>query len=116
MGAADEPRRVYCRRITLQRPGEESVILVTSLTDAEQYPAEDLLELYLLRWDIENHHPHHTSSDRWVFVWVASYPISQGVVRIGLMATATSTIRFWSCSMRDQKNSAPPRAPGEPLR
>ena len=33
------------RRITLHRPGEEDVILVTDLLDADTYPAEDLLAL-----------------------------------------------------------------------
>jgi hypothetical protein len=41
------------RRITLHRPGEEDVILVTDLLDAVTYPAEDLLTLYLARWGIE---------------------------------------------------------------
>jgi hypothetical protein len=41
------------RRITLQRPGQERVILVTDLLDAERYPANDLLELYRERWGIE---------------------------------------------------------------
>jgi hypothetical protein len=53
LGAASNPRRCYTRRITLRRPGEEDVILVTDLTDARQYPAVDLLATYLARWDIE---------------------------------------------------------------
>jgi Transposase DDE domain len=54
MGAVDDERRRYLRRITLKRPGEKDVILVTSLLDEEQYPAVELLETYLLRWQIEN--------------------------------------------------------------
>ena len=53
MGAAAEPRRRYVRRITLERPGEEAVILVTDLLDPERYPAADLLTVYLARWQIE---------------------------------------------------------------
>jgi hypothetical protein len=41
------------RRITLHRPGEEDIVLVTDLLGAETYPAEDLLALYLARWGIE---------------------------------------------------------------
>lgn len=41
------------RRIILERPGAESIILVTDLLDAEQYPAADLLAVYLTRWQIE---------------------------------------------------------------
>lgn len=46
--------RLYVRQITLGRPGEEDVVLVTDLLDAAAYPAEDLLALYLRRWGIEN--------------------------------------------------------------
>jgi hypothetical protein len=45
--------RIYVRQITLSRPGQEDVILVSDLLDAETYPAEDLLELYRRRWGIE---------------------------------------------------------------
>jgi hypothetical protein len=54
MGAADDPRRRYVRRIVVARPGEEAVIVVTDLTDETAYPAEDLLAVYLDRWQIEN--------------------------------------------------------------
>jgi hypothetical protein len=47
-----KPRR-FVRRIPLYRPGEETVILLTDLLDVEQYPANDLLVLYLARWGIE---------------------------------------------------------------
>jgi hypothetical protein len=46
-------QRVEVRRIVLQRPGQEAVILVTDLFDARQYPATDLLEVYRERWGIE---------------------------------------------------------------
>lgn len=54
IGQAKDVRRRYVRRITLYRPGEEDVILLTDLVDANSYPAEDLLAAYLLRWEIEN--------------------------------------------------------------
>ena len=41
------------RRITLYRPGEKDVILVTNLCDADGVPAVDLLTVYLNRWGIE---------------------------------------------------------------
>ena len=41
------------RRLTLYRPGEEPIILLTDLLDAQQYPANALLDLYLARWSIE---------------------------------------------------------------
>jgi Transposase DDE domain len=54
MGSEKDPRRRYVRRIVVQRPGGEDVIVVTDLLDAQEYPAEDLLEVYLGRWQIEN--------------------------------------------------------------
>lgn len=56
LGTDKDPRRRYVRRITLLRPGdpEGDVILVTDLEDADVYPAQDILDAYLLRWEIEN--------------------------------------------------------------
>jgi hypothetical protein len=54
LGSPKDPRRIYVRRITLQRPGAEDVILVTDLLDEQEYPAGDLLAVYLMRWGIEN--------------------------------------------------------------
>lgn len=46
--------RVEVRRITLTRPGDKAVIVVTDLLDAQTYPAADILAVYLLRWGIEH--------------------------------------------------------------
>jgi IS4 transposase len=53
LGAANHPKRRYVRQITLQRPGEPGVTLVTDLVEADRFPAEDLLDYYLQRWGIE---------------------------------------------------------------
>lgn len=53
LGAEGNGRRRSVRRVTLSRPGEEDVILVSDLLDAQAYPAEDLLALYLARWGVE---------------------------------------------------------------
>jgi hypothetical protein len=53
LGAATRAERPYVRQITLIRPGEEEIVLVTDLLDAAAYPAEDLLTAYLARWGIE---------------------------------------------------------------
>jgi hypothetical protein len=53
LGRHDHKKRRYVRRITLERPGEEAVILITDLLDEKEYPAVDLLDLYLRRWGIE---------------------------------------------------------------
>jgi hypothetical protein len=50
----DDPRRVGC--------GQDHV-LITTLLDAERYPALELILLYHERWDIDISHPHDPSSD-----------------------------------------------------
>lgn len=53
LGSETNKQRRFLRRLTLYRPGEETIILLTDLLDATQYPATDLLDLYLARWSIE---------------------------------------------------------------
>jgi Transposase DDE domain len=53
LGGERDKRRRYVRRVTLHRDGEEDVILVSDLLDADRYPAEELLVLYRARWGIE---------------------------------------------------------------
>ena len=53
LGAESNKGRRYVRTIELQRADAESIILVTDLLDADQFPAEDLLWLYRERWGIE---------------------------------------------------------------
>jgi hypothetical protein len=53
LGAAAHPQRRYVRQLTLTRPGESDVVLVTDLLDAALFPAVELLEHYLQRWGIE---------------------------------------------------------------
>ncbi len=53
LGREGHKKRRYVRLLTLFRPGEEEIRLVTDLLDADLYPASDLLDLYLARWGIE---------------------------------------------------------------
>ena len=53
IGGPKDKRRRRVRRITLSRPGEEDLVLLTDLLDAEKYLAADLLTLYAERWGIE---------------------------------------------------------------
>jgi Transposase DDE domain len=53
LGREGHKKRRYVRFITLYRPGEEEISVVTDLLDADLYPASDLLDLYLARWGIE---------------------------------------------------------------
>jgi Transposase DDE domain len=52
-GSEKSKQRRFLRRLTLYRPGEETIILLTDLLDATLFPATDLLDLYLARWSIE---------------------------------------------------------------
>jgi hypothetical protein len=53
LGSEQAKHRCFMRRLTLYRPGEETIILLTDLLDATAFPATDLLALYLARWSIE---------------------------------------------------------------
>lgn len=54
IGQLDDRRRRYVRRVRVKRGGgQEEIILLTDLVDAEAYPAADLLQVYLERWGIE---------------------------------------------------------------
>jgi IS4 transposase len=53
IGSPNSPDRRYVRRIHLKRTDGEDVIVLTDLLDADAYPADDLLEVYLQRWGIE---------------------------------------------------------------
>ena len=44
---------VRVRRVTLSRAGEDDVVLLSSLLDRDAFPAADLLDLYRMRWGIE---------------------------------------------------------------
>jgi hypothetical protein len=53
LGGPDDVRRLYVRRITVSRPDDEDVSVVTDLIDDQTYPAVDILDMYLRRWGIE---------------------------------------------------------------
>jgi hypothetical protein len=52
-GATKDKRRIYVRRITLERTGEESIIVLTNLLDEAKFPAWAIMEVYRERWQIE---------------------------------------------------------------
>jgi hypothetical protein len=53
LGSEHAKQRRYVRRLTLYRPGEETITLLTDLLDAALFPATDLFDLDLARWSIE---------------------------------------------------------------
>ena len=52
-GQSPSRQAMRLRCITLQRPGEEDVIVLTNLLDSSAFPPGDLLALYRARWGIE---------------------------------------------------------------
>ena len=52
--------RPLVRRITVERPDKEDLILITSLLDMDKFPADELLEVYAARWDVETMFQHVT--------------------------------------------------------
>jgi hypothetical protein len=53
LGQVGDPRRRYVRRVTLVRPGDEDIVVVTDLVDEQEYAATDILAVYHSRWGIE---------------------------------------------------------------
>ncbi|SFJ71860.1 transposase [Planctomicrobium piriforme] len=53
IGSSRDPRRMRVRRLTLERPGEEAIMVLTNLLDRSSAPAADLLQVYRERWQIE---------------------------------------------------------------
>jgi Transposase DDE domain len=53
LGVESNRHRRFVRRLTLTRPGAETISLITDLLDAGRYPAADLFAVYLARWGIE---------------------------------------------------------------
>jgi hypothetical protein len=53
LGGPTDKRRLYVRRITVHRPGDEDILVVTDLINGKTYPAADILDMYLRRWGIE---------------------------------------------------------------
>jgi hypothetical protein len=49
----DLPKTWIVRAIDYQRDGHDKQVLLTSLTDADRYPAEEIIDLYHERWDLE---------------------------------------------------------------
>ena len=53
-GKPKEKLRCYVRRITVERPTAEAITILTDLLEPDRSPATDLLDLYRIRWSIEN--------------------------------------------------------------
>jgi Transposase DDE domain len=53
-GKPKDQRRRYVRRITVARATDEPITILTDLLEPDPYPATDLLDLYRIRWSIEN--------------------------------------------------------------
>lgn len=47
------PKTWLARAVTYRKDGHDEQVILTSLTDAERYPADEIVELYHERWEIE---------------------------------------------------------------
>ena len=54
LGSAARADRLFVRRIEVRRWGTDSLVILTSLLDADEFPADDLLWFYGQRWGIES--------------------------------------------------------------
>ena len=85
------------------------VTLVTTLLDAERYPAVELARLYGLRWRVEITHPDYRPSDK--LGWSRGPPCPGGV----RLATTRPVASFLSPQdARRQHMPTPPRRPSAP--
>jgi hypothetical protein len=50
---SDLPKTWLVRAVEYQREGHDKQVLLTSMTDAERYPASEIVELYHERWELE---------------------------------------------------------------
>ena len=104
------------RQIHLIRPGGEDVYLVTDLLDEARYPAADLLEVYLKRWEIERvfqkivevfHLEHLIGSSPEATIFQASFclvlydllQVMRGTWRPARRSWRRTRCRWRSCSM-----------------
>lgn len=53
LGKEGHRHRVRVRKLTIVRPNEDPLAMLTSLEDGDRYPAVELLDLYRRRWGIE---------------------------------------------------------------
>jgi hypothetical protein len=53
LGKPKNPHRIRVRMITITSAQDDPLVFVTSLEDADRYPAAELLTLYRSRWEIE---------------------------------------------------------------
>jgi hypothetical protein len=98
------------RRITLLRPGEETIVLMTDLLCDNAYPAAELLEAYLARWRIEVCQADYVSSDTLYRCPESSHSGRLGVVGAGPMVSSPPRFQPGTTSMRRHiERQFPPR-------
>ena len=96
------PESIVVRELrrTVTRPGlgKITITLVTTLIDPEKYPAEDLLELRLRRWDVETNLGHlkttmkmdvlHCQSEAGIRKELCVFVIVYNLVRVVMLEAA----------------------------
>lgn len=113
IGAPNNPRRMRVRHITLERPGEEDISLLTNLLDQAAYPAVELLQAYLLRWEIEQVFQQVTEVFQ-LETWIGSSP--QGAVfQFAICALLYNVIQVVRGYVAEAKRLEPRAVSGEML-
>jgi hypothetical protein len=117
-----ELRRTVCR----PGLGHATLVLVTTLLDARKYPAADLLELRLRRWDVETNLGHikttmgmdvlHCKSEQGVRKELAVFCLVYNLVRaVMLEASRRQEVPVARISFADALHWMRHARPGEPL-
>ena len=100
-------------RVDVQEPGfrVESLVVVSTLTDARQYTREDLAQLYRQRWMAEVFHADYDEKDNLYRGGQRSYSSRTCVVEAGPLVPAAQIHRSRRRFMRSAKEGVvPPRA------
>ena len=100
-------------RVQVEQPGFriKTLIIATTLLDADEFTKDDLAQLYRQRWNAEASHAHYVQ--RYTF-WQedeAAYTCNQGIIGSGAMATAMPARHSRRRAMSDVTDDrVPPRA------
>jgi hypothetical protein len=109
------PESIEVREVLVQvdQPGfrTQSLVVVTTLCDAEEYTAKEIGQLYRGRWLAEVFHAQCGKKDNLYRGGRWSYSGRTGVAEVGTLVPATQAFRFRRKPMRDVKEDVvPPRA------
>jgi hypothetical protein len=93
-----------------------SIDIITTLTDAEEYTADEIAQLYGFRWNAEVFQADYDEKDDLYRGGLWSYSSRTCVVEAGALVPAMQALKFRRTSMRSAKEGVvPPRAKHGPI-